>query len=125
MTEDRKVQVVRQIRDAHDRGEQPTPRAVGWAKEEFQELANEPLVRWYSAGETGDILSDLRCDVILDAGLGLLSRADARLLHDIELRVRPESRGAKLRRVLGIGLWDLVKMPVAWLVGYLMGKLWK
>ena len=69
-----------------------------------------------------------RVDTIGAAGVAILARAESADASDpVRVSVEPPPRSAwsRILRVLGIGLWDLVKMPVAWLVGYLMGKLWK
>ena len=113
MKESRKIQVLRHIQDAIGRGERPKPPAVGLSEKEFEELALADLLLYsYSKAESELEWTDYTIEGISDAAKGLI----------VNFGPLPESRAAKRVRVLGIGLWDLVKIPISLLIGYYFGR---
>jgi hypothetical protein len=111
MKQARKIQVLRQIQAAIGRGERPKPRAVGLTEKEFEEMADEDLFE-LGYGVAEPKWFDYAIDGLHESALGLLSSSEP----------LPASRAAKICRALGIGLWDLVKIPISLYIGYLFGK---
>jgi hypothetical protein len=99
MKHSRKIQVLSQIQAAIGREQPPTPPSVGLTEKEFQEMENEGLfeVRYSISEPEWD---DYTIESLSDAAKGLIANAEP----------LPESRAVKIFRVLGIGLWDLVKI---------------
>lgn len=114
MKDARKIQVIHQIQAAIGRGERPKPPAVGLTGREFEEMADEELFELrYSVAEPK--WSDYTIEGLTEKALGLIENFGP----------LPESRAAKRVRVLGIGLWDLVKIPISLLIGYYFGRYFK
>jgi hypothetical protein len=113
MKQSRKIQVLVQVQAAIGRGEQPKPPAVGLTEREFEEMADEELFELrYSVSIPEPTWSDYSIVDLTDKARGLIA----------SFGPLPESRAAKRVRVLGIGLWDLVKIPISLYIGYLFGK---
>jgi hypothetical protein len=111
MKQSRKTQVLRQLQSAIGRGERPKPRAVGLTEKEFEEMADEDLFELrYSVAEPQWF--DYTIEALHEKALGMIASSEP----------LPASRASKICRALGIGLWDLVKIPVSLLIGYYFGK---
>ena len=103
--------MLRRIRDALDHGGRPKPLSVGLTAKEFREMAYKELLE-LTHSEDEPKWADYMIGSLSDEALGMIANAEP----------LPESRAAKTCRVLGIGLWDLVKMPIAFLVGWYLKK---
>jgi hypothetical protein len=111
MKQSRQIQVLRQIQAAHDLGQRPKPRAVGLNEKEFQEMADEELFELaYSVAEPQWF--DYTIEKLSENALGLLSNAEP----------LPELRTARIVRVVGKRLWELLLVALGVVLGWYLKK---
>lgn len=119
---------LRQIEAAQRRKEHPTLRACGLTEAIAVAVAKQGLIEVYIIADEGSDLDRHVVNKICAAGLGILARGDVAEPDPLQISVVPrqESAFVKIRRVLMIGLWDVVKIALGGLVGILVGYfLWK
>ena len=115
MNRERKVAVLRLIRRLTDQQDRPTLRALGLSVEESQVLENEGLVLFVNTAGVSEPLDSRRAYELTDSGDGLLASVETSPAcpFSVKIETHEESRMRGIFRVLGIGLWDLVKIALA------------
>ena len=120
MTDSQKLRVLRQIQSALSRTEHPTLRACGLTEAEAQVVASEGLVRLFSVAVDGPLLDRYRVETIDEAGHGVLSQSD--VTDSLRVTVEPPRRSvwSRIASALGTKLWDVVKVALGAVVGWLL-----
>ena len=111
---------LRRIQLATDHKERPLARACGLTEEMFQKLADEQLIEVTHFQDEGDCLDIHHIERILPKGHAILVSAP---IEPSKVILEPMKRSLWLRmfRVLGTGLWDLIKLAIAAGLGVLGG----
>jgi hypothetical protein len=125
MKESRKLELLRRVQSECSPERPATPLALGFSEIEFREMVKEQLLIWFFSEDSEEnILTTRTIEGLPDKAKGILAEVGP-MAANVIVHNPPETRAAKTFRVLGIGLWDLVKIPIAWLIGYFMGNHFK
>lgn len=122
---DQLLKALRQIEYMLGRQEFPTARACGLTETEFRQLANQRIIEVVFSEDKGPILDRYHVRQILPTGFATLTRAQAEeSLAHINSRIQQPSQWSQIIRVVGAGLWDVLKIVLgvlgttaaAWLI---------
>ena len=124
MKESRKIEILFQLRDLLEHTHLASLREAGLTEKEVEELSAEKLVEFSIVADEGDDLDRYRIAQLTRKAFGILSRAgpDAAPLMRTVAQPILSSKWSKLRRGIGKGLWDLVKIGLGGVIGWYLTK---
>ena len=137
VSEARGREILTLLRRLLDDDVHPTLRAVGVSGAEAQWLAKAQLIvlgDTRAFGNAGNIAYEDRYVIaeISDTALAWLAKPVSSVppIHQVQIVSPPESKSAKTFRVMGKGLWDLIKigLPIAgslWVAWFVWKRHWK
>ena len=102
----------------------PTIRDAGLTEKEAKMLAEGQLVEFSVVADDGDSLDRHRIDKLTAKAFGILSRAghaSAPLLRT-SAQSPPGSVRSNVFRMMGTGLWDLIKLALGIVIGWYLKK---
>lgn len=120
MTDPEKLKALRQIQSALCRADNPTLRACGLDEVDAQAVCNEGLIEVRIVADDGSLLDRYRVQEISELGHGILSRSDASDALRVTLEPKHRSAWARLGSAFGSKLWDVVKVAIGALIGWLL-----
>jgi hypothetical protein len=118
------LKALRQIQSALGRSKHPTLRACGLTEAVAASVANERLIELWIIADEGSDLDRFAVREIAAPGLGILAQGDVADLPPLKVSVlkHQESAWINTLRVLGKGLWELVKIGVGVALGWYLAK---
>lgn len=120
MNPSRTLALLRRVQAALDRGDKPTPLAVGLSETELQEMAEAGLLELWRVEGAPEDLTGYRISDLTDQALGILAASP----HSHRVTVETPHRRPTVRilRALGIGIWDLAKIGAGCVLGWYLKK---